>query len=363
MQDYYDVLGIPKNASQDEVKKAYRKKALELHPDRNKDKVTEEKFKEVNEAYAVLGDPEKRSKYDAYGPEAFNQQYSEEDIFRGFNPNDIFRDLFGAQGFENFSNFGFGNSSFSGGGNSVLYRMNISLRDAADGVEKEISLRHVAKCDRCNGEGAEPGSKIVKCSECRGTGRVRRTSNTIFGSMQVVTTCPECSGTGRTFEKRCRVCLGKGGYVRVEKIKVKIPAGVRDGMRLRLEGMGDYSRQGSGDLYIEIGVQEDRQFVREGDDIHAEVNVPFYTALLGGGIEVPTLKGSKAITLNRGTQQGARITLKNEGMRRFGSNSRGDEIITVNVEIPKSITSDEEELMKRFKDIHESAGKKKFGLF
>ncbi len=318
-------------------------------------------MRELNEAYAVLGDPEKRQKYDAYGPEGFSQQYSEEDIFRGFNVNDIFKDMFGGGGFGNFS--GFGDSPFGGGGNSVLYRMSVSLRDAAEGVQKEISLRHVAKCDKCSGTGAEPGSKIVKCQECRGAGRVRRTNSTIFGSMQMVTTCPVCSGQGKTFEKKCRTCSGKGGYVQTERMQVMIPAGVRDGMRLRLEGMGDFSRFGSGDLYLEIGVEKDRQFVREGDDIQTEVKVPFYTALLGGVIEVPMLKGNKEITLSKGTQQGARIVLKNDGMKRFGTNSRGDEIITLNVDMPKSLTTEEEELIKRFRDMHESSGKKKFGLF
>ncbi len=361
MRDYYDVLGVAKDATQDQIKSAYRKKALELHPDRNKDKDTQEAFKEVNESYAVLGDPEKRQKYDAYGPEAFSQQYSEEDIFRGFNVNDIFRDLFGGSGFGSFGGFDFGGGG--GGGNSVMYRMSVSLREAADGADKEVSLRHVARCDKCDGSGAERGSKVIKCRECGGHGRVRRTSNTIFGSMQVVTTCPDCSGTGKTIEKKCKACSGKGGYVRTERIHVKVPAGVRDGMRLRLEGMGDYSRFGAGDLYIEIGVEKDKQFVREGDDIHTNVRVPFYTALLGGAIDVPTLKGSKEITLNKGTQQGARIVLKNEGMKRFGSNSRGDQVITISVEIPKTVSTEEEELIKRFREGREGSGKKKFGLF
>lgn len=362
-EDYYSILGVQKDATQDEIKRAYRKKALELHPDRNKDKDTEAKFKEVNEAYAVLGNPEKRQQYDTYGPEAFSQQFSQEDIFRGFNTSDIFRDLFGGSGFGSFGGFDFGGSSFGGqGGNSVMYHMNVSLRDAANGAEKEVSLRHVAKCDRCNGAGAEPGSKMIKCNTCNGAGRVRRASNTIFGSMQVVTTCSECSGTGKIFERKCRTCLGKGGYVKTEHVHVNVPAGVRDGMRLRLEGMGDYSRFGAGDLYIEIGVEKDGDFTRDGDDIQADINVPFYTALLGGDIEVPTLKDNKKVTLKKGTQQGAHVVLKGEGMRRFGRSGRGDEIITVNIDLPKTLTSEEEETIKRFRDIHEG-GKKKFGLF
>ena len=362
--DFYEILGVSKNATPDEIKKAYRELALKYHPDRNSGKDAEEKFKKINEAYAVLSNEDKKKKYDTYGPEQFNQQYSEEDIFRGFNINDIFKDF----GF----NIDFGNGRFSSNsedsGGDILYRMRISFIEAAKGANKTIEVKHISRCKRCNGTGGEPGAKIVKCSMCHGAGRVRRTVNTFFGAMQTITTCNDCGGAGSFYEKKCKDCRGKGGVVSSEKIDVSIPAGVKDNMRLKLDGMGDFSKNGSGDMYIEISVSKDKTFEREGDDIHTKINIPFYIAILGGEITVPTLDGTKKIMLSQGTQQGTEIKLKSSGIKHLGTSYYGDEIITINIDIPKSLSSEEEEAIKKFKELNDkndknATDKKKFGFF
>ncbi|MEM0200897.1 MAG: molecular chaperone DnaJ [Candidatus Micrarchaeaceae archaeon] len=360
--DFYEVLGVSKNASQDEIKKAYRELALKYHPDRNSGKDAEEKFKKINEAYAVLGNEDKRKQYDAYGPEKFNQQYSEEDIFRGFNINDIFKDM----GF----NIDFGNGRFSYGsdnvrGNDLLYKMRLSFMESAKGINKTIEVKHIAKCKHCSGSGGEPGSKIVKCNICRGSGTVKKVVNTFFGAMQTVTTCNECGGAGSFYEKKCKECRGKGGVSLTEKIDVKIPPGVKDGMRLRLEHMGDYSKNGSGDIYIDISVTKDQVFEREGDNIYTKFKIPFYIAIIGGEIEVPTLDGYKKITISPGTQNNSEIKLKNLGIQRLGTQYHGDEIITLDIDIPKALSKEEETLIKQFKELHDkkSNDKRRFGFF
>ncbi len=361
--DFYEILGVDKKATQDEIKKAYRELALKYHPDRNSGKDAEEKFKKINEAYAVLSNEDKRRQYDSYGPEQFNRQYSEEDIFRNFNINDIFKEM----GF----NVDFGNGRFSygaggqQGGGDIAYGLKLSFIEAAKGADKTIEIKHVSRCKHCNGTGGEPGSKVVKCSICRGAGRVRRTVNTFFGAMQTVTICNDCGGTGSFYEKKCKECRGKGGIVANEKVDIKIPEGVKDGMRLKLDGMGDYSKEGSGDMYLEIQVAKDKIFEREGDDIHAHIEIPFYIAILGGSVNVPTLDGPKEVNISQGTQPGSNIRLKNKGIRRIGSNYYGDEIITINVEIPKSLSSDEEAEIKKFKELRENKtqDKKRFNFF
>ncbi len=368
-RDYYEILGVPKDASSDEIKKAYRNLALQLHPDRNPSKEASERFKEVNEAYAVLGDPEKRKQYDAYGPAAFGQHYSQEEIFRNFDFDQIFRDMgvnFGGIGgmgpndiFGSF--FGQGPSRRRDVGQSILYKMDLTLEQIAKGTQQDITIKHVKRCDNCKGTGAEPGSKTIKCPDCSGKGQVVTTSNTFFGRMQTVTTCGRCGGKGRIYDKKCRVCNGKGGVISTEKISVAIPAGVTEGMRLRLEGMGDYGAEGNGDLYVEVHELKHEVFIRDGDDIRTEAKVPFYTAVLGGRIVVPTLDGHRELTIDQGTQQGKRIVLKGAGIKRLRGGGVGDEIITVSIDIPKSITQQQKELIEKFRSSEEE-GKKRFGF-
>ncbi len=370
-KDYYEVLGVPKNASEEEIKKAYRIIALKYHPDRNPDKNATEIFKQANEAYAVLSDPEKRKQYDAYGPEGFSQRYTADDIFRGSNVQDILREM----GIN--LNFGFGNddlfSSFFGGaqgqqhGQDVLYRMDVTLQDVAKGVSKTISVRHVKVCGMCRGNGAEPGTRQLKCAECRGSGYVNVIRNSFFGRIQTTSVCQKCMGEGKVYEKKCRECGGKGGIVANESVQVNIPQGIGTGMRLKLDNMGDFVKGGgSGDLYIEIKELPDRLLKREGNNIIANASVPFYTAILGGEISVPSIDGMKTIDIAPGTAPGTRIVVRGAGIKNLNSSSKGDEIVIVNVSIPKSISASERELIERYRDWERKAGghsDRKFGIF
>ncbi|MGB9732495.1 MAG: molecular chaperone DnaJ [Candidatus Micrarchaeia archaeon] len=366
-KDYYDILGVPHDATLDQIKKAYRELALKYHPDRNKSKEAEEKFKEINEAYAVLSDPEKRRQYDMYGPAGFGQKYTEEDIFRGFNIEDIFKDL--GLNFD-FDFFDFGGEDIFGTprrrqhhnvGQSILYRLDITLEEAAKGAEKEIRFRHIKKCPHCNGSGAEPNAKLIKCPECNGTGFIVTTRNTFFGRIQTSTVCPRCGGTGKIYDKPCKVCNGTGGVVSDEKVVVKIPPGIEDGTRLRLKGMGDYSKGGAGDMFVEVHILEHRLFKRVGNDIYTSITIPFYIALLGGRVKVPTLNGEKEIEIPRGIQHGEKIVMHGEGIR--SPKGTGDEIIIVNISLPKYLSKEEEELIKKFKELKEGGGDKKKWFF
>lgn len=376
MKDYYEILGVKKNATQDEIKRAYRELALKLHPDRNKSPEAEGKFKELNEAYAVLSNPDKRKTYDMYGSEGVHQRYTNEDIFRGTDFEDIFKDL----GFNiNFGNFGFSdmNDIFGSGGfaqqqrvrgevgQDLLYGMDITLEEAAKGAKKEISIKHVRKCDKCNGSGAEPGSRMISCRACNGTGSERRITNTMFGKMQTITICSVCGGRGKTYEKKCKTCNGIGGTVGNDKVEVAMPAGIATGMRLRLQGLGDHGKDRSGDLYIEVHVAEHKIFKRQGDDIHVEVKVPFYTAILGGDVKVPTLDGDRTITIEGGSQPNRKEVIRGAGIRHFRSNSSGDEVVSINVDIPKNLPKEKRELIEKFKQLDQDSdqSKRKFGLF
>jgi molecular chaperone DnaJ len=366
-KDYYDTLGVQKDASPEQIKKAYRELALKYHPDRNASKEAEAKFKEINEAYAVLGDAQKRQQYDTYGPSGFGQRFSEEEIFRNFNFNDIFREM-GA-------NFGFGGEMFGGMfgqgavredvGQSILYRMPLTLEELAHGTVKEISVRHQKACQRCSGNGAEPGSKVRKCPECNGTGQVVTVRNTFLGSMQTITVCGRCGGRGKSYEKRCRECGGRGTTLQNEKINVTVPAGVFNGARLRLEGMGDYGQGGAGDLYVEIEELKHKIFTREGDNVMADVKVPFYTAILGGSITIPTLNGNRDVTLEAGAQQGRRMVLKGDGIKRMRGPGSGDEIVTIHIDLPHSMSPEERSLIERFRQLRDgkTVDSKHFGLF
>ncbi|MCL4389273.1 MAG: molecular chaperone DnaJ [Candidatus Marsarchaeota archaeon] len=370
-EDYYDVLGVPRTASQDDIKRAYREIALKFHPDRNPSKSAEEKFKKANEAYAVLSDPEKRKQYDTFGPEGFNQRFTQEDIFRNFNIEDVLRQMGIDFGFSPFGNndlfgniFGFQQKGGNRGdiGNDILARVDVSLYDAAHGVDKEIYVRHVVRCNTCKGTGAEPGSRIVVCSKCGGKGQVSTTRRSPFGIMQTISTCPACNGEGKTPSKRCRACGGTGKSQTENKIKVSIPKGVDTGTRLRVRGMGDYGRDRQGDLYVDVNVMKDRQFIREGTTIYANVHVPFYVAALGGQITVPTLYGDKEETISEGTQSGSTITLKGQGMPRLNATGTGDEIATIVVDVPKHLSKEQREHLEKLAEL-DGSKKKKFGIF
>ncbi|MGC8651928.1 MAG: molecular chaperone DnaJ [Candidatus Micrarchaeia archaeon] len=355
-RDYYEVLGVGKNASLDEIKEAYRNLALKYHPDRNKSPDAEEKFKEINEAYAVLSDAEKRRQYDAFGPEGFSQRYTPDDIFRGFDFESVFNDIFGGMGgfpdndiFENI--FGFSPRGSYDAGNDILARASITLGEAAQGTTRVISVRHSKICEHCGGTGHEPGSKVIKCDMCKGTGTVRQTRRTPFGIMQTVSSCPKCGGSGKIYEKVCRVCNGSGRISTEEKVEVKIPPGIESGTRLRVRGMGDYGKDRTGDLYVEVSIQNDGRFERRGNDIYTTLRVPLHLMILGGEVDAPTLEGSKKVYVEEGTQNGARLTLHGAGMPSFRGGRRGDEIITLVTEIPQHLSKEQKDLIRKFAEI------------
>ncbi|MEM0106952.1 MAG: molecular chaperone DnaJ [Candidatus Micrarchaeaceae archaeon] len=365
MDDYYKILGVSKDASQDDIKRAYRELALKYHPDVNKTKDAEEKFKEINEAYAVLSDPEKRRQYDAYGPEGFSERYTQEDIFRDFNIDDIFKDLMGGMNFWEDIGNPFGSSrkyarASRDVGSDIADRLTISLQEAYTGTEKRLKLRHIAKCEHCNGTGAEPGSKIVKCKTCKGTGQVVSVKRTMFGMMQTVSICPTCNGTGKVYEHPCAYCNGTGRRAVEETVSIKIPPGIDDGMQLILHGMGDYGQGGSGDLYIEVRVRQDSNFKREGSNLFAKVHIPFYVAIIGGTVKIPTITGEREININGGIQNGETITLKGSGMPIFKGSGFGDEIVTFEIDMPKNVSAEQRDLIKKFAELD---NKKRFGFF
>ncbi len=379
--DYYKVLGVSKDASPDDIKRAYRNLALKYHPDRNKNDDAEEKFKEINEAYAVLSNPEKRQQYDVYGPDQFNQRYSRDDIFRNFNFEDIFRSMglnidFGGEGFGNADSifdamFGVrsgGNRHNVDMGNDILVHANINIEEAAKGVQKRIQMRHIKKCSRCNGGGAEPGSDIITCNACKGTGQTKSTARTPFGIMQTISTCTKCSGSGKIFKSPCKECGGRGRVQKEEKIDINIPKGIDSGMRLRLRGMGDYGRDREGDAYVEVAVQKSKTFDRRGDDVVVNYRIPFYIAALGGKIVVPTLNGEAEMAVPEGTQNGDRLTIYGKGMPKMNGGGFGDELIDITIDIPKHMTAEQKELMKKLAQTDGGADgymdkKRKFGIF
>ena len=362
-RDYYEVLGISKGASDDEIKKAYRKAAMKYHPDKfsnaseQEKKDAEEKFKEVNEAYQVLSDSQKKAQYDQFGHAAFEQGAG------GFGGG--FGGFGGAGGFEDIfsSFFGGGGAGFGGFGGSsrrsyvepgrdLRYQMEITLEEAASGVEKTIKYKRNGKCSSCNGTGAESGSSMKTCPKCNGRGYVEVTQRTILGNMVSHTECSECHGKGQVPEKKCRACGGTGITKETIEKKIKIPAGIEDGQKLRLEGMGEASENGgpNGDLYVVIRVKDHPIFERRGMDIYCEVPIKFTTAALGGEVEVPTLKGKKNMKIPSGTQTGKMFRMRGEGIQSLRGSMVGDEIIQVVVETPIDLNEKQQELLRAFEE-------------
>lgn len=362
-RDYYEVLGISKGASDDEIKKAYRKAAMKYHPDKfsnaseQEKKDAEEKFKEVNEAYQVLSDSQKKAQYDQFGHAAFEQGAG------GFGGG--FGGFGGAGGFEDIfsSFFGGGGAGFGGFGGSsrrsyvepgrdLRYQMEITLEEAASGVEKTIKYKRNGKCSSCNGTGAESGSSMKTCPKCNGRGYVEVTQRTILGNMVSHTECSECHGKGQVPEKKCRTCGGTGITKETIEKKIKIPAGIEDGQKLRLEGMGEASENGgpNGDLYVVIRVKDHPIFERRGMDIYCEVPIKFTTAALGGEVEVPTLKGKKNMKIPSGTQTGKMFRMRGEGIQSLRGSMVGDEIIQVVVETPIDLNEKQQELLRAFEE-------------
>ncbi len=360
-KDYYDLLGVEKTASENDIKKAYRKLAMKYHPDKfsnaseKEKKEAEEKFKEVNEAYQVLSDPDKRAKYDRFGHAAFENGGGGAGGFGGFggfegfgNAEDIFSSFFGGGG--GFGGFGGGRQRGPEPGADLRVDVTLTLEEVAKGVEKEINYRRQAKCKTCNGTGAEPGSNLKTCDKCNGTGKIKVTQRTVFGNFQSVEECDKCKGKGKIPEKKCKSCNGTGLERETVKKTVKIPIGIEDGQRLRLSGMGDASTDGgpNGDLYIFIHVKEHDFFVRHGDDIICEIPITFAKAALGGEIDIPTLKGKKSIKIPAGTQNGKVFRLKGEGINNPRGYVPGDQLVKIIIEVPTNLNDDQQELLRKF---------------
>ncbi|MFA5106433.1 MAG: molecular chaperone DnaJ [Candidatus Micrarchaeia archaeon] len=366
-RDYYEVLGVQKTASVDEIKKAYRKLALEFHPDRNKSSDAEEKFKEISEAYAVLSDPEKRKIYDVSGHEGFDQRYSQEDIFRNANFSG-FEDVFSSMGFggggmnDIFSAmFGFGPQGrrSSGRGQDLSYQLGITLDEAFGGVKKEIEFEHYAQCGKCHGTGAEPGSRKSQCPTCGGSGQVRQAKNLGgFGRFVTVAACPKCRGAGSSYEKECGACEGSGRERKRERVDVEIPAGVETGSTLRLSGMGNAGSAGSGNLYIEVHVAPDPRFERDGPDLHTSAQINFPQAALGAKIDLPGIDGTVTLEVPAGTQSHEVLRLKGQGMPNLNRKGRGDLYVKIIVSTPKKLTEKQRELLRQLEGME-----KKKGLF
>ncbi len=352
-EDYYELLGVERSATADELKKAYRKKAVQYHPDKNPgNKAAEEMFKKVSEAYDVLSNAEKRAAYDRYGHAAF-QQGGMGGGSRGggggfHDPFDIFREVFNQGGGGGIFDEMFGGGGRDGGrdGSDLRYDLEITLEEAARGAEKEISFRKNVTCERCDGSGAEPGSKRVTCQTCRGAGQIRRSG----GIITFTQTCPTCGGAGTKIEKPCSACHGEGRTPKTTKLHVRIPPGVDNGSRLRSVGNGEAGLAGgqAGDLYIVLSVKEHELFERQDDNLFCEIPIKFTLATLGGTIEVPTLFGKASLKIPTGTQSGTTFRLREKGMPSLRGGRQGDQLVRVHVEVPTSLTAEQRKLLEEF---------------
>lgn len=357
-KDYYEILGVNKNASVDEIKKAYRKLALKYHPDKGGTKEDETKFKEINEAYQILSDPQKRKQYDQFGhagPTGPAGEYNWSDFAGGgfntggFNVNfedlggigDIFGDMFGG-----------GRTRRTRKGADLETETTIDFADVVGGVEKEIVLDKYYECDKCKGSGAEPGTKVETCKICGGSGQVKKARQTMFGTFAQVVTCDECQGTGKVPEKKCTKCQGVGRVKERRGIKVKIPAGIEDGQTIKLSGKGEAGPVGvpSGDLYLRIRVRPDKRFERNGSDVSSTAEISFPEAALGTTISVETVTGRVKLKIPGGTQSGKTFKLSGKGLPVLHSGRYGDHLVTIQVKTPTRLSRKQKKLLEEFQN-------------
>ncbi|GAC1530968.1 MAG: molecular chaperone DnaJ [Sediminibacterium sp.] len=356
-RDFYEILGVNKSASPDEIKKAYRKVAMQFHPDRNPgDKEAEEKFKEAAEAYEVLSDADKKAKYDRYGHAAFGPGTSGGQYGGGMNMDDIFSqfgDVFGDDMFGNF--FGGGRSRGGGGrargqrGSNLRIKMKLTYEEIAKGVTKNVKVKKHVVCHTCGGNGAKDSSSIQACSTCGGSGQVRRVTNTFLGQMQTVTTCPTCNGEGSTVTAKCTTCKGEGRAYGEETISIDIPAGVQEGMQLSMSGKGNAGERGgaSGDLIIQIEEESHPELQRDGLNVAFDLHISFPDAAFGTQIEVPTIDGRAKIKIPAGTQSGKIFRLKGKGFPEVQGYGKGDQLIHVNVWTPQLLNEEEKAMLEK----------------
>ena len=381
-RDYYEVLGVNKNATEDELKKAYRKLAKKYHPDANPDnkKEAEAKFKEVNEAYETLSDPQKRKMYDQFGPDG-PQGFGGQGPFGGQGGYYSYSSS-GFDGFGDFGDLGDIFSSFFGGGfggrasrrqtgprKGVDLNLNVEItfEQAFLGVEKEITITRNDICDTCHGTGAKPGTSVTKCTMCNGTGQVTQVQNTILGQMQTRRTCTACHGTGEVIKEPCETCHGKGKVRKQPKIKVKIPAGIEDNQTVVLRGEGEPGEKGGpkGDLYITVRIKRHNIYTRKGNQVLCDIPITITQATLGAELEIPMVDGTKEkYKIPDGTQTGTKFTIRNKGFKAINSNSSGDFIFTVVVQTPKRLTKEQRDLLTQLaKTMNEQPPVKKRGIF
>jgi molecular chaperone DnaJ len=358
-RDFYEILGLSNSATQEEIKKAYRKQAIQNHPDKNPgDKEAEERFKVAAEAYEVLSDQQKKQKYDQYGHAAFENGggggfhgggMSMEDIFSQFG--DIFGGFSGG-GFSGFGGFGSASGGRGGGvtkGSNLRVKVKLSLKDVANGVEKKIKVKKYKACNTCDGSGAKNGTAKTTCSTCRGTGQVTRVTNTFLGQMQTASACPTCHGEGTTISQKCEVCYGEGIVKEEEVIKINIPAGVAEGMQVKMSGKGNAARRGgvNGDLLVIIQEEEHPELTRDGSDLIYNLYLSIPQATLGSTIEIPTVEGKAKIKIEAGTQPGRILRLRGKGVPEVNGYGRGDLLVQINVWIPKHIEKEEKKLFEK----------------
>ena len=382
-RDYYEVLGVNKNATDDELKKAYRKMAKKYHPDANPDNKAEAeaKFKEVNEAYETLSDPQKRRMYDQFGPDGplgvggGSGPFGGQGGYYSYNGSgfDGFGD-FGDLGdiFSSFFTGGFGRQSKTRQngprkGADLNLHMDITFEEAFLGVDKEIIITRNEKCNNCNGTGAKPGTNPIKCPSCKGTGQIRQVQNTILGQVQTTRTCPECHGTGEIIKEPCDNCRGKGTVRKQPKIKVRIPAGIDDNQTVVLRGEGDPGEKGgpNGDLYITVKIKKHNIFTRKGNNVLCDIPITITQASLGAELEIPMVDGTKEkYKIPEATQTGTKFTIRNKGFKNVNSAAQGDFVFTVIVQTPKRLSKEQRELLTQLaKTMNEQPPVKKRGLF
>ena len=370
-RDYYEVLGVQKGATQDEIKKAYRKITKENHPDLHPgDKACEERFKEANEAYEILSDEEKRQKYDQFGHAAFDPNagfngggFGGFEGFGGFG--DIFGDIFG--GFGGFGGGARSNPNAPRKGENLRTNVNISFEEAAFGCKKEVTVIRVESCPDCGGSGCAEGTTPEICPDCGGSGHVRVNQRTPFGMVQSTSQCPKCGGTGKIIHQPCKTCKGKGNVRRQQKIEVNVPAGIDDGQTISKTGAGNAGINGgpNGDLLVSVTVRPHARFERDGTSVLLEQELSYAQAVLGAEIEVPTIDGKVKLNIPEGTQPGAVFRLRGKGIPYLRGSGRGDQFITVTIKVPKNLSSSQKELLRQFAasmgDLDGEAGKTIFG--